>query len=147
MITVFEDHSAATKSSLILWADRTTFPRMPECFSSNHGAVTATGRLCVESAGYPQPCHGREDLRQETCIIDSYDPRSSPPSCSREFSMHCWRVSSAPWRRRRPNCPSVRTIWRECVRPDSGRGESSGNFDKRTKLLPVTGWDVVRVEY
>lgn len=125
--------------------------------------VTATGRLSVESAG--KTCrtvththtHGQACGRQQQQLhqlhqqgdkdgVENYVPRLSPSTCSREFSMHCWRVSSGPWRRRRPSCPSEPTTWRECVKPDSGRGESSGNSDRRTKLPPVTGWGIAAVK-
>ena len=128
--------------------------------------VTATGRLSVESAGktcrtvththvytHRQAC-GRQQQQQLHQLhqrggkdgVENYVPRLSPSTCSREFSMHCWRVSSGPWRRRRPSCPSEPTTWRECVKPDSGRGESSGNSDRRTKLPPVTGWGIAAVK-
>lgn len=118
---------------------------------------TAVGRKCrktCHTVTHTQPCRQLDPDQQQqrqrqrqTCKdgLENYVPRLSSSTCSREFSMHCWRVSSGPWRRHRPNCPSEPTIWRESVKPDSGRGESSGNLDKRTKLPPVTGWGMVKV--
>lgn len=114
-------------------------------------AVCRKCRKTCHTVTLTQPRRQRiQQQQQQTCRdgLENYVPRPSP-SCSQEFSMHCWRVSSGPWRRRRPNYPSERTIWRECVKPDSGRGESSGNSDKRTKLPPATGWGIsaVKVNY
>lgn len=117
--------------------------------------VSATGRISAESAGkraqwHIGPCRQLDPDQQEhhKCKdgLENYVPRLSSSTCSREFSMHCWRVSSEPWRRLRPNCPSEPTTWRESAKPDSGRGESSGNLDKRTKLPPVTGWGMAAVK-
>lgn len=123
--------------------------------------VIATRWLSVGSAGkratrsHRQPCRQlnpdkeqQQRRQQQQCKdgLENYVPRLSSSTCSREFSMHCWRVSSGPWRRRRPNCPSEPTIWRGSAKPDSGHGESNGNSDKRMKLPPATGWGIAAVK-